>query len=71
MSLTLADSENSWSVPADEDLDSILNAGNVVVSKATSATQAGYQSIGARGLSQNTTGLPDTAARNDWFGRGI
>jgi FG-GAP repeat len=54
-----------------EDIGSILNAGDVVVFKGTSATQAGYQSTGARGLSQNTTGIPDTAERNDWFGRGI
>lgn len=44
-----------------EDSGSTLNAGDVVVFKGTSATQAGYQSTGARGLSQNTTGIPDTA----------
>jgi hypothetical protein len=54
-----------------EDIGSITNAGNVVVFKGTSATQAGYQSAGARGLSQNTSGIPDTAEANDWFGRGI
>jgi hypothetical protein len=54
-----------------EDIGSIINAGNVVVFKGTSATQAGYQSAGARGLSQNTSGIPDTAEANDWFGRGI
>jgi hypothetical protein len=54
-----------------EDIGSILDAGDVVVFKGTSATQAGYQSTGARGLSKNTTGIPDTAERNDWFGRGI
>jgi hypothetical protein len=68
------DSGESWDLVVGayrEDIGSILNAGDVVVFKGTSATQAGYQSTGARGLSQNTTGIPDTAERNDWFGRGI
>jgi hypothetical protein len=54
-----------------EDIGSILNAGDIVIFKGTSTTQAGYQSTGARGLSQNTTGIPDTAEKNDWFGRGL
>jgi hypothetical protein len=72
--------QNSPGVPGGGEVDdrfgSTLQAGrfdsgDVVVFKGTSATQAGYQSTGARGLSQNTTGIPDTAERNDWFGRGI
>jgi hypothetical protein len=54
-----------------EDIGTVANAGNVVIFTGTSATQAGYQSAGARALSQNTSGIPDTAERNDWFGCGI
>ena len=68
------DSGGQWDLvvgPYREDIGSILNAGDVVVFKGTSATQAGYQSTRSAGLCPNTTDIPDTAERNDWFGRGI
>src|SRR5215475_14674103 len=50
---------------------SLLDAGDIVVFTGTSATQAGYQSTGARALSQNTSGIPDAAEGTVWFGRGL